>query len=80
LLSISVLEDSGFFLTFPRGKVLIHIEESIPDTEVTIGVRYDKLYRLQGNRVGGSKEILDHGSMLVKEDEDKKGMKFQQSS
>jgi hypothetical protein len=70
LLSVSVLEDMGFAVTFQRGKVLICSEGAIPDTTMSIGVREGRLYRLQGQPVRGSKGILDHGSMSVTEDEE----------
>jgi hypothetical protein len=51
LLSVSVLEDRGFFIMFKKGKVLIRLEGAIPDTTMNIGVREGKLYRLQGKPV-----------------------------
>jgi hypothetical protein len=45
-LSVSAMEDRGFFITFQRGKVLIHPEKSSPDTTMVIGVREGTLYRL----------------------------------
>jgi hypothetical protein len=71
LLSDLVLEDRGFFMTFQRGKLLIRPERSISDTTVDIGVRKERLYKLQGKPVRGSKGILDHGSMSVTKDEKK---------
>jgi hypothetical protein len=71
-LSVSVLEDMGFSITFQRGKVLICLEGDIPDTTINIGVREGRLYRLQGKPVRGSKGILDHGSMSVTEDEERR--------
>jgi hypothetical protein len=47
---------------------------------VSIGVREGKVYRLQGKPVGGSKGILDHGSMSVTEDEEQEAPKGEQSS
>jgi hypothetical protein len=63
------LEDKGFVL-FSERKVLICSEGAIPDTTMSIGVREGRLYRLQGHPIGGSKGILDHGSMSVAEDEE----------
>jgi hypothetical protein len=50
-LSVSAMEDKGFFITFQRGKVLIHPEKDSPDKTVVIGVREGTLYRLQGKPV-----------------------------
>jgi hypothetical protein len=52
-LSVSAMEDMGFFFTFQRGKVLIHPEKSSPDTTMVIGVREGTLYRLQGKPCSG---------------------------
>jgi hypothetical protein len=46
---------------------------------VSIGVKEEKLYKLQGKPVGGSKGILDHGSMLVTEDNEHEALKGEQS-
>jgi hypothetical protein len=78
LLSVSVLEDMGFAVTFQRGKVLICSEGAIPDTTMSIGVREGRLYRLQGQPVRRSKGILDHGSMSVTEDEEQEASKGEQ--
>jgi hypothetical protein len=45
-LSISVMEDRGFVVTFQRGKVLIHPDKSSQETTVVVGVRDGTLYRL----------------------------------
>jgi hypothetical protein len=45
-LSILVMEDWGFFITFQRGKVLMHPDGAIPDIAVVIGVREGNLSRL----------------------------------
>jgi hypothetical protein len=41
---------------------------------ITIGVREERIYRLHGKPVRISKGILDHGSMLVIEDEEQEDM------
>jgi hypothetical protein len=46
LLSVSVMEDKGFVITFQRGKVLIRQEKVIPYIAVIVGVREGTLYRL----------------------------------
>jgi hypothetical protein len=51
LLSVSAMEDKGFVVKFQKGQVLIHLEESSPDTTEVIGVREGNLYRLQGKPV-----------------------------
>jgi hypothetical protein len=51
MLSISVMEDMGFFIMFKKWKVLIHLEGDNPDTIVCIGVRQGKLYRFKGKLV-----------------------------
>jgi hypothetical protein len=38
LLSVSILEDMGFAVTFQKGKVLIYLEGLIPQTKVNIVV------------------------------------------
>jgi hypothetical protein len=48
LLSVSVLEDMGFAITFQRGKVLICSEGVVANTKLSIGVRKGRLYRLHG--------------------------------
>jgi hypothetical protein len=50
-LSVSAMEDKGFFVTFQRGKVLIHLEKAILDTSVVVGVNKETLYRLEGKNV-----------------------------
>jgi hypothetical protein len=50
-LSISVMKDKGFVVTFKKGKVLIHPKGDSLDTIMRIGVREDKLYELKGNSV-----------------------------
>jgi hypothetical protein len=47
---------------------------------VRIGVKYGKLYVLQGHSVRGSKGILDHGSMSVTQDMEQEALKGEQSS
>jgi hypothetical protein len=37
-LSVSAMEDKGFFITFQRGKVLIRLEKASPDTTVVLGL------------------------------------------
>jgi hypothetical protein len=69
LLSVSALEDKGYAVLFQDRQVFMHSEGAIPDTVVDIGVRESRVYRLLGEPVGGSKGILDHGSMLVTKDE-----------
>jgi transposase InsO family protein len=51
LLSISVMEDKGYAVTFHRGQVFIYPEGASPDTAMRIGVREGNLYRLQGKPV-----------------------------
>jgi len=51
LLSVSSMEDKGFFVTFKRGKVLIYPHKSIPGTTIVIRVRESTLYRLQINLI-----------------------------
>jgi hypothetical protein len=68
LLSVLVLEEMDFVVTFQKGKVLICSEGDIPDTTMSIGIKEGKLYRLQVHPVRRSKGILDHGSMSVTED------------
>jgi membrane carboxypeptidase/penicillin-binding protein len=56
LLSVSVLEDMGFAITFQRGKVLICSEGSSPDTTMSIGVQRGKVIQVAGptyNRIQG---------------------------
>jgi hypothetical protein len=50
-LSVSPMEDRGFFVTSHRGKILIHLEKAILDTTMVIGAREVTLYRLQGNPI-----------------------------
>jgi hypothetical protein len=79
LLSVSAMEDSGYTISFEDGWVLIR-QRDLTDSTQVLGVREGKVYRLQGNLVGGSKGILDHGSMLVREDEEQEASKGEQSS
>jgi hypothetical protein len=53
----------------------MHLEGAIPHTTVSLGVREGRVYRLWGKPVGGSKGILDHGLMLVTEDEEQEASK-----
>jgi hypothetical protein len=46
-LSVSVMEDMVFDVTFERGKVLIHPKKSILNNAVVVGVREGNLYRWQ---------------------------------
>jgi hypothetical protein len=78
LLSVSVLEHMGFVVTFQRGKVLICLDGARPDTTFNIGVRENRLYRLQGHPVRRSKGILNHGSISVTEDEEQEALKGEQ--
>jgi hypothetical protein len=70
LLLVSEMEDSGYSISFGDGQVLIQSKGSDIDSARVLGVREGKVYRLQAKLVGGSKGILDHGSMLVTEDEE----------
>lgn len=70
LLSILALEDKGVGVLFQDEHVLTYSEGATPDKRVSIGVREGKMYKLQGKPIGGSKGILDHGSMLVTKDEE----------
>jgi hypothetical protein len=45
------MEDMGFFVTFKKGKLLIHLEGFIPNTTMSFGDREGKLYRLKGKLV-----------------------------
>jgi hypothetical protein len=47
-LSLSVMEDKGFAVTFHRGKLLILPEKDSLETIMVVGVREGTLYRLQG--------------------------------
>jgi hypothetical protein len=69
-LSVSTMEDSGYAISFEDGRVLIWLKGSDIDSARVFGVREGKVYRLQGELVGGSKGILDHGLMLLIEDEE----------
>lgn len=51
LLSISIMEDKGYVVTFQKGKVFICPQGASPNTAVRIGVREGNLYKLQGNLV-----------------------------
>jgi hypothetical protein len=51
LLSVLVMEDKSFVVMFKKGQVLICPKEASPDTTVSIGVREDNLYKLQGKPV-----------------------------
>jgi len=57
-ISVLAMEDKCFFVTFQRGKVLIHLEKYIPYITVVVGVREGTLYRLHGNIV----QYLIHNS------------------
>lgn len=46
LLSILVMEDKGYVVTFKKGQVFICLEGAIPNTIVRIGVKEDNLYKL----------------------------------
>jgi hypothetical protein len=50
-ISILVMEEKGFSITFQIWKVLIHTDKVIPEKAVIIGVGEGTLYRLQGNHV-----------------------------
>jgi hypothetical protein len=78
LLSVSILEDMGFVVTFQKGKVLISLKRASSQTAISIGVREGELYRLLGQHVRGSKGILDHVSMSVTEDEEQEALKGKQ--
>jgi hypothetical protein len=76
------MEDSGCAISFDARSLSRFVEflsDRIYSTRV-LGVREGKVYRLQGKSVGGSKGILDHGSMLVTEDEELEALKGEQSS
>jgi len=45
-LSILVMEEWGFFITFRKGKVLMHLDGASRDIAMVIGVREGNLYRL----------------------------------
>jgi hypothetical protein len=80
LLSISAMEDSGYTIFFKDGRVLIRSKESNIDSAQVLGVKEGEVHRLQGKPVGGSKGILDHGSMSVTEDEEQEAPKGERSS
>jgi hypothetical protein len=50
-LSVSAMDNKGFYFNFQRGKVLIHPEKDIPNTRMVIGVRNDTSYRFQCKHV-----------------------------
>jgi hypothetical protein len=80
LLSVLAMEDSGCTISFQDGRVLIQPKGSNIDSTRFLGVREGKVYWLQGKPVGGSKGILDHGSMSVTKDEEQEALKGEQSS
>jgi len=51
LMSISVMEDKGYTITFQRGQVFICPEGASPDIAGRIGVREGNLCKLQGKLV-----------------------------
>jgi hypothetical protein len=58
-----------------HGWVLIRSKGSGIGLAQVLSVREGKVYKLQGNPVGGSKGILDHRSMSVTEDEEQEALK-----
>ena len=60
---------------FKKGQVLIHSEGASLDTIMNISAKEGKMYELKGIPVHGSKGILEHGSMLVIEDEEQEAPK-----
>jgi hypothetical protein len=50
-LSVSAMEDRGFFVTFQRGEELVRLEKASPNNAVVVWVKEGTLYRLQGNLV-----------------------------
>jgi hypothetical protein len=65
-LSISALEDMGYEVMFANGHVLIRAEGAALDAVVRLGIKQGLMYRVLGQPVGGSREILDQRSMLKK--------------
>ena len=50
-LLVSVMKDMNFIVMFKKGKVLIHPKGASLDIVVSIGVREENLYRLEGKQV-----------------------------
>jgi len=80
LLSVSALEDKGYAVLFQNEQVFMRSKGARPDTTISISAREGKVYMLQGKPVGGSKGILDHGSMSVAKDKEHEAPKGEQSS
>jgi hypothetical protein len=80
MLSVSTMEDSGYTISFKDGQVLIWLKGSDIDSAQVLGVREGKVYSCRAKPVGGSKGILDHGSMSMTEDEEQEALKGEQSS
>jgi hypothetical protein len=60
LLSVSALEDMGYAVMFEDGQVLIRSEgANTQDAAMRLGIREGMMYRVLGQRVVGSKGILD---------------------
>jgi hypothetical protein len=63
LLLVSSLEVDGFGVAFYYGKVFLYLEGATPDTTMMLGVGYERLYRLLGQPVLGSRGFLDSDSV-----------------
>jgi hypothetical protein len=70
MLSVLALEDMGYAVLFQNRQVFMHSKGASSNTTMSIGVRESKVYKLQDKPVGGSKGILDHGSMSITKDEE----------
>jgi hypothetical protein len=63
LLSVSVLEDMGYAITFEDGHVLIHLEGAdTQDAVARLGIIEVMMHRVLGQPIVGSKGILDRRS------------------
>jgi hypothetical protein len=66
VLYISSIEDMGYEVMFVDGQVLIRAEGAALDAAVRLDIKQGLMYRVLGQPVGGSREILDQRSMLKK--------------
>jgi hypothetical protein len=65
LLSVSALEIDGLGVAFFCGRVFLYPKGATPDTAILFGVKHEKLYRLLGQPVIGSRGYLDSKSVSV---------------
>jgi hypothetical protein len=65
LLSVSALQDMGYAVMFEDGQVLIRSEGATLDAAMRLGIREGMMYKVLGQPIVGSKEILDQRSVSV---------------